>query len=611
VRIIFFVLFLISAEFVFAQVDSSLNKTVLVGVINEDFSNAIPYSYIDTTLNDFHHYSSDGKMDEISLGNLGFFSTNLLFTTPKSEFSFGDTGFLGKSDYKYRSFKNKVPFARMSYLSGPKKLQSFNAMFSQSVNKRLNFSVAYNTYGSNGLYISQVTSGREFNFSSDYNSKQKRYGLSLNYHVKSGSTDENGGIKSDSLYTELIKLSPFAADNNKLKIQVWQENAENRFDHREVRLLQYFRMAKIDSTKYGLDKLVVGLNSYGSVNDLWYVDNLSDSLYYAKFNQVVQDSFVVSDQVHDFGFRNNVYFKYELPLLDLFIGSNINHYQYSVIARSRSFHEYNVYFKASNLCFKSVKVDGLFSKGVSGYNSDGYYAKLGLQDTISNYFVVEGALSMNRSLPEYKMMFYQSSILNWDNDFNYTETAKFDLDIFSLKLGVRLTSKIYNIKDYVYYGKSAVPVQFNDGFWGYTVSLGKNFKLGNFHLDLNLTNQYVENSAPVNLASWIGKASLYHQRYLFKNAMELRYGIDYWQTSKYHSDYYAPFNRSFVYQQSDLVGNYPYIDVYFSARIKSAQGFIKFQNVGQIIFRENYMMVPYYPLQDFGFAFGISWDFFN
>jgi hypothetical protein len=201
--------------------------------------------------------------------------------------------------------------------------------------------------------------------------------------------------------------------------------------------------------------------------------------------------------------------------------------------------------------------------------------------------------------------------LSWDNDFNYVNSSEYRLDFGMDSIGLNFSSMFHQVSGFVYYGENTLPIQAKDAFYTYRLTLSKMFKLGAYHFDLSLIYQDSEDGAPVNLAEWIGKASAYYQRMLFKNAMEVRLGFDYWQYSSYTANQYAPFTRSFTYQNTYQVGNYPYINAYVSARIKGAQVFVNFQNIGQFVFRENYMMVPDYPLQDFGMSFGLRWDFYN
>tara|TARA_R110002050_G_C8963043_1_gene514776 strand:- start:21622 stop:23433 length:1812 start_codon:yes stop_codon:yes gene_type:complete len=597
-----------------SQQDSAISKLVLFGVCTKDYSNQIEYLPIDTLLDDVYHYSFDGRDNIASLGNFGLNYDYLLFQNLDFGFTSGDQGFsyLEGDEGRTIVYKTKIPFARVSYLSGPKKFQKFDVLFTESINDHLNFSINYNTHGSNGFYINQETTGQRFAFTSNYNSRNDRYGAFLKYRVTSGAINENGGIKSDSVYSILTDLSPFDADNNKLKVQVWQENAKNRYDYRNVELSQFYRIGKLDSTKSFLSKLIIGLNSEGFIYDSWYEDAYSDSNYFAQFGLAVTDSVPVMDKFHNVGSKNYLFGKYEFKLFKLSVGANFNFYRNITLVKESNIQENSFRVSISDLTVSKFKFNGNFVKGLDGFNKEGH-----LFQVITSGSVFKDALNLNvrftntRSLPSYKMINYNNSILGWNNDFKYVDETEILFKIGLTKFKIGLNARWYTVNNYVYYGKEVAPVQFGNSFNGYEFKLNKKFSLKKVHFDVELINQDVENNAPVNLSNWIWKASIYHQRFLFNNAMEIKYGLDYWQNSLYTANSYAPFSRTFNYQSSYYVGNFPYLNVFLSARIKGAQGFVNFQNVGQILFKENYMMVPDYPMQDYGFSFGIQWDFYN
>lgn len=608
--------FLLVNFYSFTQSDSLVNRVPEVGVLGNDFSKRLNFSNLDTILNDFYHYHLDARNNSLSLGNPGLSYSNLLFDEASYGFRSGESSFHEnfKDSENHTVFYSKQPFARVSYRSGPKKYQDFDVFFTQNISKGFNYSVSYNTQSSTGFYINQETITKRFKFQNSFKTKNGKYGYFLAFKVNSGNAMENGGIKSDSLYKSLTTLRPLDTDNNKLKVQVWLEDDFNHYDSRELYLNQFLRLSSVMIDSINRREFYVGIKSEGSYNDLWFDGDNSDSNYYARYGLIIVDSSKVIDQNHLFALRNSGYFNYSTGLnkLSLLVGLNYNYFDNKNLVRKDKFDELSVYGEVEDLNIGNLKLNGYFEKGLDGFNSDGIKLKGKLQylengkrfqASVDGYFI--------NTLPDYKMLNYGGNSISWKNEFDYVSRTSLGGVFIDSKWKLEFRGRLESINNFVYYSSNVVPEQYANAFGRYELHLKKKFVFGSYHFDLSIINQGVDNDAPVNLSSWIGVINFYYQRLLFKEAMELRYGIDYWQNSSYTANRYSPFTRSFVYQTDTSVGNFPYLNFYISARIKGAQGFVNFQNIGQFVFRENYMMTPEYALQDFGISFGLRWDFYN
>jgi hypothetical protein len=599
----------------FTQTDTNIVRKVIHCNFN-DYSNDLVKKEVDTNLSTFYYYGLDGRSEFASLGNPGLAFGTMVLNSPNFGFVTGETSF----DNNYQSFgdnkvyQSNIPFARVSYSSGPKKYQNFDVFYTQNISSKFNLTVGYKTFGSTGFYVNQSTIGRRFNIQNSFKSRKNKYGYYIKFSVASGYATENGGVSSDSVYNSLVELSPFNPDNNKLKVTVWQENAINHYDKRLLNISQFYKLGKSDSTNSINKGAFIVMNNEGFTNDSWYDDKLPDSNYYSGFDVKVDSNDLVYDSFHNFGLRNKLFFKYAFennPTV-LRVGLNSNYFKNTNVIDENSINETSLFGSISNVYFSKIGLFASFNKGVNGFNSSGYNGNIKLNSSfLSDLITVRFDMLFNHSLPSSKHLKYSGSHVNWDYSLKYVSNNDYLLSINMDSVGINLTSKLSMVKNYVYYGSDLKPKQFDDSFNYYYVTLNKHLVLGSYNFDFSITFQDVTNKAPVNVPNWIGKVSVYYQRFLFDNAMEFRYGVDYWQNSKYSADYYAPMTRSFVYQNENQVGNFPYLNFYISARIKGAQGFVNFQNIGQIMFKENYMMVPYYPLQDFGISFGLKWDFFN
>ncbi len=602
------------SNLLYAQDSDSLKTTGTSG-FDVDFSELDSFKLIDTVLNEFYQYEKDGRHFYSGLGNPGLNYSTMLFKTLEYGFHTGETGFLNNFDIQPNNlvYNTNIPFARVSYKDGPKKYQNFDVLFSESINSRLNFTVGYNTQSSTGFYLNQETITKRFDFQTSFRNRENTYGVFFRFKVRNGSAQENGGIKSDSLYNELTLLSPFDINNNKLRVQVWKEEAVNNYDYRNVYVNQYFSIIKGANKKdFGL---TVGLENDGGYNDIWYEGFIVDSNYYKQlFDFDVVDSSSVYDQSKLFYVKNKGYFKLDNLFFQnaIIAGIGYDYFENKNIQRFDAFSSTEIYATLPHWEIGETVLNGSFTKGISGYNSEGLELAGDINIPImDSVFEVKVSGHHLRSLTDYKKLVYGGNTISWNNDFSYCTSMGGDLDLVFDKLKLLIHGEYEMNGNYVYFASNGLPNQMDNSFSRYLLKLEKRFALGNYHFDVSVINQGVDEGVPVNLAEWVGVVSFYYQRMLFKNAMELRYGIDYWQFSRYYADAYAPFTRSFVYQNSYEVGDFPYLNFYISARIKGAQGFVNFQNIGQFVFRENYMMTPTYAMQDFGVSFGLRWDFYN
>ena len=595
---------------VFSQNDTAIThkveKSSIVFPINGDYK----FKSIDTVLNEFYHYNPDGKELNVFLGNPGLALDSmklksLNYGIKSGEFAFNKlhTNFYG--DYIY---KTNVPFVRAGYIVGPKKLQDFSVLYSQNYNSRFNISAGFRTFGADGFYLNQKTTARIFSGQVSYSTKKDKYGFLVKYVVKSGLAGENGGVKRDSLNASIFQ-------GNKLGVQVELEEATNHYDIRKVHVGQYLNIFKSDSVNGRKKSGSFMLNTVGFVSDYWFNDTEPDSIYYSRFGISLSDKERYADKFHEFGLNNEFSYQYSGFKNDvkLRIGAGSNWSEFMTIARDTMLNENYGIFSLSDLYLGKVIFTGEFKKGVSGYNHEGYSSHINFTVPIKKeYFIAVLRAKSQKSLPEVKYQFYSGTDLSWFETLDYSTLNEVSTSIISKSLGLKFDGQYGIVDNYTYYDSLALPKQYNQAFSQYSFKLSKKIRIKSYYFDLGIVHQQVDESAPVNVPEWTWMISFYYQRYLFKGAMELRYGIDYWQNTKYYANNYAPFIRAFTYQDQYQVGDYPYLNFYISARIKGAQGFVNFQNLSQLVLQEpNYMMAPFYPMQDFGISVGLRWDFYN
>ena len=151
--------------------------------------------------------------------------------------------------------------------------------------------------------------------------------------------------------------------------------------------------------------------------------------------------------------------------------------------------------------------------------------------------------------------------------------------------------------------KGSIPV--------FTSFLKKDFTFSNFHINNKINYQHVPDYSVIRVPEFILEHSLYYENDLFKNAMRLQIGFSLFYNSAYYSNQYMPATGQFYFQDKNKYGNYPFVDFFINARVKTVRIFFKIDHFNYGMIGNNYMLSPHYPMNDRVFKFGVSWRFFD
>ena len=72
-----------------------------------------------------------------------------------------------------------------------------------------------------------------------------------------------------------------------------------------------------------------------------------------------------------------------------------------------------------------------------------------------------------------------------------------------------------------------------------------------------------------------------------------------------------PATGQFYLQSQNKLGNYPFVDFFLNAKIKSVRVFVKVDHLNSGLMGNNYMITPHYPYNDRMYKIGISWRFWD
>ena len=167
------------------------------------------------------------------------------------------------------------------------------------------------------------------------------------------------------------------------------------------------------------------------------------------------------------------------------------------------------------------------------------------------------------------------------------------------------------VRGYVYFNELAVPAQHNPVISIIGLDVSKKIKLGPFHSDHRLVYHLNTNKDVVRIPDLSYYISDYFSFYLVKNVLNIEIGFDLYYYTKYRGLAYAPSSGMFYAQEIREIGNYPYMNLFLTAKLKRTRFFLRWDHVhaGQI--EKNYFHVLHYPIPGKVIRLGLSWTFYN
>ena len=131
-------------------------------------------------------------------------------------------------------------------------------------------------------------------------------------------------------------------------------------------------------------------------------------------------------------------------------------------------------------------------------------------------------------------------------------------------------------------------------------------------------DQILGDPLTLNVPEWLIRSTLMMTSSIFNKALSFQSGATFVFFTDYYADQYNPLLSEFVTQNNTKIGEYPRVDFFFNAKIKSSRIFIKLENVSATIEHlinvdtpYDYYAAPFTPYRDFSIRFGLIWNFFQ
>jgi hypothetical protein len=557
-----------------------------------------------------------------TLGTMGSASLNLEPGIPvrPSGFDFGVhsfDGYLFKND-SVRYFKVMKTFSELKYEQGAKKQLLFDVVLSRNLYKSLNLGFDFRALKEVGAYQRQVTNALNLVVTAQYFTKDKRYAVIANFLFNRIKNQENGGIVSDSLFTQNL-------ESNRFVIPVNLNNAQNRVKESGFYAKNYFNLTRkpreADSTQtarrgLNLGRVIYTIQYNRQVQN--YIDFVPNSGFYPNIyldSTETYDSITIKKLSNELAWTNPMFNpekKFKTLQLDLRV-----RYDYIDVTETPGKHVFmNQWIPSAGFAlqpYSGMMIDATGDYVFGDYNGGDFNLRVNLSQVLGGVKKNGGTLALSGvyslQQPSWYFEHYYGNNFRWDTSFQ-KQWVVAGIASWSWKF-LHAGASVSRIKQFVYLDMQALPAQLDQEFGYVNTWINAKIPAWRFLFDCQLAYQTVQGTDVLSLPAFLGSLRLYYSQPLLKGAAILQPGLNFFYNTLYYSNGYMPGTRSFYLQKETETGNYIYMDVFINMKIQRARFFIMYSHFNAGFMGRNYFMVPNYPMPDAGFRFGISWRFFD
>ncbi len=582
---------------------------------------------LDTTLSFYHNYIPFNKnsISSTFTGNNGgaYISNDFFQRNPNSDFYFNrsfDAYMLSPSEIQY--LNSTTPYSTLDYSQSENRVEHnetrFNVLFSQNVNKKLNFQFIFNSAKSTGQYLYQENKYRNLGIVSSYNSN--KFISHSNILFNRLQDQENGGL--DTLSNgQLPLLNETLTDN----LPVRMDDAFNEIKNSNAYTVNEYRVGKTivsepDTSGFTTESFIPRV---GFIYELEYSDNkrkFTKKDANTFFQNIYSDSISTNDSVKYTRLTNIFQIKfYEAPDRKFTFGKRVyignDQLRYNMSTSANYPNQYfNTYvgggiFRSEGR-FWQWQADGRIY--ITGYRSgqtqlNGFVNKpiRIRRDTTS----LRIEASLNSLVPDYFDNNFYSNHFQWTNNFNHVNEMTIRSSLSSQEFRTKVGVNYSLIGNYIYNNEDALPQQAGSELLILSAYLNKDFVRTHWLIRTQFLVQKASNENYIHLPSFAGFVSLNYQL-LISKVLHTQFGIDTRYNTAFYADAYDPATSRFHLQNEREIGNYPYFDIHANLKLKRTRFFFLFMNSASSLL-DNYYVAPNYPYYQRTFRLGISWSFYD
>ncbi len=536
-------------------------------------------------------------------------------------------------------FKTSRPFSQMTYQLGSASEHYFQALHTQSLLPGWQAGLRFRHQNSVGLYQRQDAVHSNAQVLTRYLSKAKTYAITAHFTHNTHGVQENGGLRNDS---SLILGGLFGANGsflpntNRSTYPVRFAAAQRQGFRNTAGLRQVWAPWGLpqlnDSGVTGGRFTLVHALVYDNFEDR-FSDEAPDTSYYPA---LLVDSL---QSRHSLGYetlRNEVGIKMYLNKKSLSgspLSLQLGHIAYGLYSTLDTLQQADTTLQeiqrvqvsgqhfdlSGSLSFdlgKSLRADAGGSFVLSGFNQGdlaGFFEtewhwkdSLGRERGLDVKFRADVRLSE----PDFLSQNFLSNAKVWQQDFGKTLRWTLDGTANAKRWDAGLRVQAHLLTNYVWWNAQAIPEQNSGSATLLSAEVSKYQRIGPIDLGLFVLGQF-SSTNQMPLPNLVAHADLSYTNRFFKKNLELRLGLDVFYISGFSGMGYDVFTGRYFAQQQLSTGNYPFVDFYVAAHIRTAYFFFRLRHVNQGLTGNSYFIAPHHPMQDRTIQVGVVWNFFN
>lgn len=226
-------------------------------------------------------------------------------------------------------------------------------------------------------------------------------------------------------------------------------------------------------------------------------------------------------------------------------------------------------------------------------------------------FAAKAWVNFLNTPPSYFLRHYKASLHEWEQDLSMIQVLRIGGELLVPFTGTRIHANFETLQNPIRVNDKSEPEQIKTNARVLAVGLDQKLSWRFLNWENSVVWQSSSNSDITPLPDWAIYSNFYFQM-LISKVMTLQLGVDAkWHTA-YYAPYYEPSTQLFKPQEEIKIGGEaPLMSVYANAHLKRARFFLKYYNVGALIFQPNYFTMPYYPTYPPILRLGVAIDLRN
>ena len=631
-------LLLLLAGGLFAQDKQPAGKRILKQwTLSSDYAGEVTIPF-DTIFSLFHRHRITDRYSPLNatLGNYGlpFYQINFfdrVFDPDKFLYAYYYP-FIFQPDNTV--FMNtQVPFTEMVWTYGaPRETseQTFRIRHSQNVNRYFNFGIIYDIIYCLGQYNYQRAEDKTFTLYSSYTGP--KYKVYFSAGINNILSHENGGI------TGIDQLSQF--ETREVPVNLGSLNmATNMLRNRNILLVQRYTFGKQaikEDTLKNDRKGFSGLSGTFSHILTWennkrtYTDESPGSGFY---DTVFINNSLTFDSLYSRSLKNTLRFDFSTDEERKFslgggvgIRNELHRYSQIVPTHDTTIADTSGWDKINNVLvgrlynnvgekFRWMANGELYLTGyrAGDFNLSGEIKKsFGWKKGTASWLITGSII--NRQ-PSFWYEQWGGNHFEWHNEIN----KEFRIDVgTSFIYPARKTELKLNyaiIDNYTGFDEYTMPFQHSGGLSVAALMAQKEFIAWKFHFSMDVLLQKSSNEEVLDLPLFTTRsAGFFEHLFRFKQTngkLNTQLGVEVIYHTLYHSYAYMPATGRFYNQSLEMIGDYPFVNVFLNIKLKRTRFFVMFDHINSGLLSYNYLLTPSYPLNARMLRYGLAWTFYN